>query len=131
MNFSFGFQFENIGVDNSLISDPNDKNLMSNNWKIENKELFNCLEVKVNQSRKCTAHFEPIILNGNTLFVIKSSVDETIRDENGNVCDLIPNRYEGGSTVWECSIDLSSYILQQHKEDVIDNSHSVLELVRI
>ncbi|CAI9719956.1 Hypothetical predicted protein [Octopus vulgaris] len=30
-----------------------------------------------------------------------------------NQCDLIPNKYEGGLQIWECSIDLTKYISNQ------------------
>ncbi len=45
-----------------------------------------------------------------------------------SVTDLVPGRYEGGFTVWECSLDLASLVLREHCGGEGMSGRRVLEL---
>ena len=53
-------------------------------------------------------------------------------EENENAIDkksdIIPGVYEGGNKVWECSVDLATFLLQNKPELVMSSNPRVIEL---
>ena len=54
-------------------------------------------------------------------------MDTTCLKQIGGASDLVPDVYEGGFVVWECTLDLLRYMLGAGAE-VLKNSSSVLDL---
>ncbi|XP_074659705.1 histidine protein methyltransferase 1 homolog [Tubulanus polymorphus] len=65
-------------------------------------------------------------------FVDIANIPRNAKDGDGEetiaeLSDLVPNIYEGGLKIWECSLDLTDY-LRSIKDEINFNDKSVLEL---
>lgn len=128
MNFSFNFFKESnelcFNSNKSITTDLNDGTMNNNNGYTDtnNDELVN--EHPINMKVDILYDFFILQIDKiHNLKVIKNHSSDI--DKN---TDIITGIYEGGYKIWECSIDLSSYILNNNIEKYIssqlDKNHS-------
>lgn len=121
--FSFSFQLDEnneCDVDQGLDGDTANVNsnvdavhpvTLSTNQDFSNlTTLSEAKQVYCPETLSLSMHWDPLHLRDSKVMFKKALVHSLHTDIDANL-DIIPGRYEGGYKVWECSLDLTDYLM--------------------
>lgn len=130
MSFRFNFSNPNDPTDSegNLISCKNDQIHEFNAHFSRRCDFLSLTDKNFERSDKDISLFKFGDLE--VQYILTNSVnmkteDETFSQIDALQTDLIPGKYEGGLKIWECSIDLATYLVEN---SCIKNDFNILEL---
>lgn len=128
MNFAFNFDVEE---EDSYL----DKEYISNSY-IHEEDVLNYGEISCDEAveelrdrqRTEASAFIDIHIHGDWIVHIRDTSEIDYVNDAGRVCDILPRRYEGGLKLWECSLDLAEFLIDEASNGRLSSGASILEL---